>query len=95
MNQELEAPPCVEQVIASPRPRPPVWLVLAAFASVYIIWGSTYLGIHIAIQTIPPLLMAGARIIIAGVLLYAVMRIRGAPRPDAGHWLNSALIGGL
>jgi drug/metabolite transporter (DMT)-like permease len=95
MNQELEAPVCVRPPAAPLKAAPPAWLVLAAFAAVYLIWGSTYLGIHVAIQSIPPLFMAGGRFVVAGALLYAVMRLRGARRPDAGHWLNSILIGGL
>ena len=54
--------------------------VLAAFAAIYLIWGSTYLGIRIAIETLPPLMTAGLRFIIAGPLLYTWARTRGAPR---------------
>jgi drug/metabolite transporter (DMT)-like permease len=90
-------------VIASPevreipvrKPTPPLWLVLSAFAAVYVIWGSTYLGIHIAIQTIPPFLMAGARFFIAGVFLFAVMRLRGDARPTLAHWRDAAIVGVL
>jgi drug/metabolite transporter (DMT)-like permease len=74
---------------------PPLWLVLAAFGAVYVIWGSTYLGIHIAIQTMPPFLMAGGRFFIAGIFLYGVMRLRGAERPRAEHWRDAAIIGAL
>jgi drug/metabolite transporter (DMT)-like permease len=66
-----------------------------AFGLVYVIWGSTYLGIAYAIQTVPPFLMAGARFFTAGVILYVVSRIRGAPRPTAAHWRNGALAGTL
>src|SRR5438132_5760485 len=56
-------------------PTPPVAtrlvLVVAALATLYLIWGSTYLAIRIAIHTIPPLLMASTRFAIAGALLYA------------------------
>ena len=75
--------------------RPPAWLVLAAFAAVYLIWGSTYLGIHIAIQSMPPLLMAGSRFFLAGLILYAIMRLRGAIRPTLLHWRDASIIGGL
>lgn len=57
-------------------------LVIAAFAALYIIWGSTYLAIFIAIKSIPPFLMAGARFIIAGLLLYTWCRLQGQPTPD-------------
>jgi drug/metabolite transporter (DMT)-like permease len=75
--------------------RPAMALVIAAFAAVYIIWGSTYLGIRLAIDSIPPLLMAGARFVLAGSILYGVMRLRGAARPTARHWKSAAVIGGL
>ncbi len=74
---------------------PPTWLVLSAFAAVYVIWGSTYFAIHLAVQTMPPLLMAGARFLIAGVVLYAIMRRRGAVRPDPIHWRDASIIGAL
>jgi len=75
--------------------RPPTSLVVAAFAAVYLVWGSTYLGISLAIDSIPPLLMTGSRFMIAGAILYAVMRLRGAARPDRGHWGHASVIGAL
>lgn len=74
---------------------PPFGLVVAAFAAVYLIWGSTYLGIRLAIDSIPPLLMAGARFVIAGGLLYGIMRLRGAARPGLAQWRSATLTGGL
>jgi drug/metabolite transporter (DMT)-like permease len=70
-------------------------MVLLAFASVYIIWGSTYLGIRYAIQTMPPFLMAGGRFLISGVVLYALTAWQGAPRPTRTHWKSAAIIGAL
>jgi len=61
--------------------RPPQGKVIAAFASVYLIWGSTYLAIRFAIETMPPHLMAAARFLVAGAILYAWARLRGAPGP--------------
>ena len=69
--------------------------LLTAFASVYVIWGSTYLAIRFAIETMPPFLMAGARFIIAGSLLYGVMMLRGVGKPTRRHWLAAAIIGAL
>jgi drug/metabolite transporter (DMT)-like permease len=66
-----------------------------AFAAVYVIWGSTYLGIKIAIETIPPFLMAGTRFIIAGALLYFWSRRRGAGPPTRAQWRSAAIIGAL
>jgi len=58
-------------------------MVIAAFAALYIIWGSTYTAILIAIREVPPLLMAGIRFSVAGLLLYLYLRIKGesTPRP--------------
>lgn len=69
--------------------------VMLAFAAVYVIWGSTYLGIRIAIETLPPFAMAGARFVLAGALLYTFLRLRGAPRPPLRTWRGALLIGGL
>ena len=76
-------------------PAPPLSLVLAAFAAVYVIWGSTYLGIRLAVESIPPFLMAGGRFTLAGILLYAFARWRKIPGPEPRHWLSATLIGGL
>ncbi|HJP61668.1 MAG TPA: EamA family transporter [Gemmatimonadaceae bacterium] len=69
--------------------------ILAAFASIYIIWGSTYLAIRYAVQTIPPFLMGGLRFVISGALLYAWARYRGATRPSRIHWRNAIIAGGF
>src|SRR5687767_1094777 len=74
---------------------PPRGLLVAAFAAVYVIWGSTYLAIRFAIETLPPLLMAGARFLIAGGLLYAFLRLRGTEPPSRAQWRGAALIGAL
>lgn len=74
---------------------PKTWMVIGAFAAVYVIWGSTYLGIRLAIETIPPFLMAGARFVTAGSVLYAIMRCTGAPRPQAIQWRDAAILGAL
>ncbi len=76
-------------------PRDPKARLLLAFAALYIIWGSTYLGIRIAIETIPPFTMAAARFLFAGIILYAWGRRRGAPRPTAAQWRSAAGIGVL
>ena len=77
------------------RPQPATWRLVLAFAAVYIIWGSTYLGIRIAIETMPPFLMAGARFLISGVLLYTLTAAHGAPRPSRANWKATAIIGAL
>ena len=71
--------------------------VVGAFAVVYVIWGSTYLFIRIAIETMPPLLMAGVRFVVAGLLLLAITsRMRGAPDPvGRRQWRAAAITGCL
>lgn len=71
------------------------WLVLAALAAVYVIWGSTYLAMRFALETLPPYLMAGARFLAAGGILYAALRLRGAPAPTAQQWGAAARTGAL
>lgn len=70
-------------------------LIIAAFFTIYIFWGSTYLAIRVAIYTIPPLLMAGMRFLTAGALMFAWARFKGAPPPTPRQWGSTALIGGL
>ena len=69
---------------------PSVWLALA---SVYVIWGSTYLAIRFAVDSIPPYFMAGTRFLVSGLILYGCVRFFGAARPSWTHWRSSALIG--
>jgi drug/metabolite transporter (DMT)-like permease len=66
--------------------------LVLAFLAVYVIWGSTYLGIRFAIETLPPFLMAGVRFLLAGVILYGWARRRGAPRPARVHWKVAAVL---
>ena len=69
--------------------------IVAAFASIYIIWGSTYLAIMYAVETLPPFVMAGARFLISGGLLYLWARYRGAPKPTKLYWRNAIIAGGF
>ena len=69
------------------------WQLLLAFAALYVIWGSTYLAIKIAIETMPPFLMASSRFLIAGLILYAFARLKGAGRPKASDWKTAAIVG--
>lgn len=75
--------------------RPSRALVIAAFGAVYLIWGSTYLGIKYAIETLPPFLMSGWRFLIAGAALTAWALWRGAERPTRAHWRSAAVVGAL
>jgi drug/metabolite transporter (DMT)-like permease len=69
--------------------------VALALAVVYLVWGSTYLAIRFAIETLPPFSMAGLRFLIAGGLLYGFARLAGAPPPARRHLLPSLVIGAL
>ena len=69
-----------------------------AFTVIYLVWGSTFLGIRVAVETLPPLTMAAVRFLLAGGLLgaFAWARLRpGEPRPTLLHWRNAAVTGGL
>jgi len=81
---------------AAPRSSPGTARLVAGFGAVYVIWGSTYLAIRIAIETIPPFTMAGFRFLLAGALLYPWARLRHrGPAPTAGQWASTLLLGGL
>ncbi len=69
--------------------------IIAAFAAVYILWGSTYLGIRFAIETLPPFLMSGVRFVIAGGLLFGFMALKGEKLPPLRQWRATAFIGAL
>ena len=69
------------------------WGVFISLFALYVIWGSTYLGMRFALESFPPFLMAGIRFVIAGVLLYTFLRMRGTVAPTRKQWLGSALIG--
>jgi drug/metabolite transporter (DMT)-like permease len=75
--------------------RPPRATLLAAYAALYVIWGSTYLAIRYGIATLPPFGMAGVRFVLAGALLYGWARLRGAPRPTRRQWSGAAVVGAL
>lgn len=75
--------------------RAPAARVALAFAAIYLLWGSTYLAIRIAVAEVPPLLMAAARMLAAGGVLYLVARRTGAPAPTEREWRGAALGGGL
>ncbi|WP_340025736.1 EamA family transporter [Paenibacillus sp. FSL K6-1096] len=72
-----------------------VYTVGIALLSVYLFWGGTYVGMKIAIETMPPFLMAGVRFFAAGVVLYIISRLSGAKRPVGREWRASAIVGTL
>lgn len=70
-------------------------MIILAFAAIYVIWGTTYLGIRVAVETIPPFFMAGARFLFAGALIFIILRLRGVPMPKRCHWRSAVFVGAL
>jgi drug/metabolite transporter (DMT)-like permease len=75
----------------APKSEPKTLTFLLAFAAIYIIWGSTFLAIRFAVQTMPPLLMMGTRHLIAGAILLGWMLFRNDVRPEPRLWLSAAV----
>ncbi len=67
--------------------------VIVSMATLYVLWSTTYMAIAVAVETLPPFLMAGTRFLIAGVLFYAWLRMRGEKRPPMRQWVNAGVIG--
>jgi drug/metabolite transporter (DMT)-like permease len=70
-------------------------MVALALGTLYLVWGSTYLAMRVAIEGLPPLGMAGVRYGLAGVILLAVLRLRGSKLPDKRQWLLALPLGAL
>lgn len=68
-------------------------LVVLALLAVYVVWGSTYFAMRVALESLPPFLMAGPRFLLAGSGMYVVLRGRGAPKPTRAEWIASAKVG--
>jgi drug/metabolite transporter (DMT)-like permease len=69
--------------------------VVLAFLAIYVLWGSTFLAIRVAVETVPPFLAAGIRFFLAGFVLYGWSRARGVRSPTALEWRNLAILGAL
>ncbi len=69
--------------------------IWAALIAIYLAWGSTYLAIHYAVESIPPFFMTGTRFLVAGIILYAWRRLAGDPAPSARQWRSGIIIGNL
>jgi drug/metabolite transporter (DMT)-like permease len=80
--------------VTSP-PRPAAWKLLLAFAIIYLVWGSTYLAIRIGVREIPPFLMAGLRFTVAGLVMWAWLRMTGTPSPTMSEWRGATVLGTL
>ncbi len=75
--------------------KPPRWLIAAGLLTIYLIWGSTYLGIRVAVETLPPFLMAGARFLTAGSIVAILVLMTGKFRATPVLWLWNGAIGCL
>ncbi len=69
--------------------------IWAALIAIYLAWGSTYLAIHYAVQTIPPFFMTGTRFLVAGLILYVWRRLAGEPAPSVKQWRSGIIAGNL
>lgn len=68
-------------------------LVLIALLTVYIVWGSTYFAIRYALLSFPPFFQMGTRFLVAGLLLYGFLKLRGSPNPSARQWRDGIMLG--
>jgi drug/metabolite transporter (DMT)-like permease len=67
--------------------------ITVALLTVYLVWGSTYLAIRFAVDTIPPFIMAGTRYLVPGILLFVWRRLAGDPAPTRKQWISGAIVG--
>ena len=79
----------------SPQPAENRVLIGLSLVAVYFIWGSTYLGLKFGLEGIPPFALNGIRFVVAGVILYVFLRLRGAPRPTRHQVWNASRMGVL
>lgn len=91
-NNEVKIPLAVPATPLTVRDR---LLIILSLFSLYFVWGGTYLGIRIALQSFPPFILAGVRQLSAGILLYIFLRIRKNAPPTRSQWLAAILVGGL
>jgi drug/metabolite transporter (DMT)-like permease len=69
------------------------FLIILSLVALYFLWGTTYLAMRIGLLGFPPFLMAGIRFLLAGSILYTVLRLRGSTAPSRAQWMASVLIG--
>jgi drug/metabolite transporter (DMT)-like permease len=75
--------------------RPPLAMIIVAFAVVYVVWGSTYLAIKYVVETMPPLLSAGVRFALAGTAMFAWLQLRWPTAVSAANWRAATIVGAL
>jgi len=81
--------------VAAATARPPAWKTLAAFATIYLVWGSTFYAIRIGVREAPPFLLAAIRFLVAGSVLYGWLVARGERSPRARQWASVFLLASL
>jgi drug/metabolite transporter (DMT)-like permease len=81
--------------VTAPEKVPSKAALIAGFAAIYVIWGSTYLGIRIAVETMPPFLMAGVRFLVAGAIVAAFIGFTRGFHATAKQWRDNAITGGF
>ncbi|ATB29043.1 Permease of the drug/metabolite transporter (DMT) superfamily [Melittangium boletus DSM 14713] len=87
-------PPAAQPTAGATLPDPRRAQLIFSLFALYVIWGSTYLAIHFALEGgFPPLVLAGVRYGLAGAVLYAFLRLRGHANPSARQWLGGAVLG--
>src|SRR5262245_21175768 len=91
MNEETSDGPSTPTA----RPRPGRLILVLAFATIYFVWGSTYVAMKFSIETLPPFSMAGTRFLVAALILYLICRLSGVPAPKAHHWKPAFILGVL
>ena len=72
--------------------RPATWKVVLAFAIIYFVWGSTFLAIRVGVREVPPFLLAAMRFFLAGIILFASMRMKGTASPTFRQWLSATFL---
>jgi drug/metabolite transporter (DMT)-like permease len=75
--------------------RPPSWKIILAFSIIYFVWGSTFLAIRVGVREVPPFMLAAFRFLVAGLVLYGWMRLKGTAAPSRREWAASCLLGSL
>ena len=94
-HSSLPHHPSPARVLVTTPAAPPTLALVLALGAVWIIWGSTYLGMRIAVAGLPPFLMAGTRFVAASALLLAFLRVRGEAMPSRREWLVAIPVGAL
>ncbi len=89
------SPVSKESAPMSPTPASSQRFVIPALAAVYFIWGSTYLAMRVAVEGLPPFMMASARFVLTGLVLLGFLKVRGAPWPTLKQWLAATPVGAL